>query len=292
MGKLNTRILYNREGKLKSIWWVVIFFLILFCFLFPLILLSQHFHFEITLWHQVLIILAVSVICQALGGRAQAELAGRIDKKWLAQLSAGMVIGALLMIFPALLLLAVGAVRWELTNLSFAAAASGILVIASAVLAEELLFRGFIFQRLIHAFGTWPAQLIIGFMFVLTHLNNPGMAGTTKMLSSVNIFIASVLFGVSYIATKRLAMPIGIHLMANFVQGTVLGFGVSGNEESGFLKPVFVHEAEWFTGGDFGLEASAPGLFFVVVTCICFYYYLERNTTSLRKKAFRQANAK
>ena len=34
-------------------------------------------------------------------------------------------------------------------------------------------------------------------------------------------------------------MPIGLHFMANWAQGTLLGFGVSGNEETSLLKPVF-----------------------------------------------------
>jgi hypothetical protein len=54
-------------------------------------------------------------------------------------------------------------------------------------------------------------------------------------------------------------MPIGIHLTANFVQGGVLGFGVSGGEEAGLLAPI-LSGPDWLTGANFGLEASAPGL--------------------------------
>ncbi|MBK6989197.1 MAG: CPBP family intramembrane metalloprotease [Bacteroidetes bacterium] len=47
-------------------------------------------------------------------------------------------------------------------------------------ITEEFLFRGFIFKRLIESLGEWPAQIIISGLFLLTHLNNPGMAESVK----------------------------------------------------------------------------------------------------------------
>ena len=55
-------------------------------------------------------------------------------------------------------------------------------------------------------------------------------------------------------------LPIGLHFMANAVQGVVLGFGVSGEAEPSLLEPHFLSASEWLTGGAFGLEASLPGL--------------------------------
>ena len=66
-------------------------------------------------------------------------------------------------------------------------------------------------------------------------------------------------------------MPIGLHFMANLVQGTVLGFGVSGHNEFSLLKPVFKTAPNWLTGGDFGLEASLPGLVCVIITVVLLY---------------------
>jgi uncharacterized protein len=280
MNKMTGVIFYNDKQNLKGIWWVVTFFLMLFAILFPLILLSQHYGFEITLWHQVLIIGGVSIICQALRRKPQQELVGRINTHWLVQLGVGMGIGALIMILPAFILFAFGIVRWQSTDLSIEASASATFVVLSAVIAEELLFRGFIFQRLITAFGAWPAQLIIAGMFLLTHLNNPGMTGTAKVFSSINIFVASILFGLAYTTTRKLAMPIGIHFMANYVQGIILGFGVSGNQHIGFLQPIFLNHKEWLTGGNFGLEASAPGLLCIGAISLSFYLYSRGTFTS------------
>jgi hypothetical protein len=109
---------------------------------------------------------------------------------------------------------------------------------------------------------------------MLTHLDNPGMTGDGKVLAGINIFLASILFGLAYIRTQSLAMPIGLHFTANLMQGGVLGFGVSGTDQSGLLKPIFAGVPEWLTGGQIGLEASILGLLFVVITLTLFYISL------------------
>jgi len=120
-------------------------------------------------------------------------------------------------------------------------------------------------------FGKWPAQLIMAGYFLLINMNNPGMTGSIKLFASINIFFASIMFGLAFIKSRSLAMPIGLHFMANWVQGTLLGSGVSGNEETRLLKPLFHNAPQWLTGGSFGLEASVPGLIFVIISIILLY---------------------
>ena len=79
------------------------------------------------------------------------------------------------------------------------------------------------------------------------------------------------MFGIAFIKTKSLAMPLGLHFMANFMQGTILGFGVSGNKEQSLFKAVFEQCPDWLNGGAFGLEASVPGLISVIITTILLY---------------------
>ena len=97
------------------------------------------------------------------------------------------------------------------------------------------------------------------------------MTGSVKLLASINIFLASILFGLAFIQTKSLATPLGLHWMANWVQGGVLGLGVSGTEQTGLLKPLFGEAPTWLTGGQFGLEASLPGLICVVMMLSMFF---------------------
>jgi membrane protease YdiL (CAAX protease family) len=114
--------------------------------------------------------------------------------------------------------------------------ASSLFLFAGVALAEELLFRGFVFQRLISGLGPGSAQVLIAVFFLLTHLNNPGMSGGIKVMASINIFLASILFGLAFLRTRSLAMPLGLHWMANWVQGGVPGFGVSGTEVTGLWR--------------------------------------------------------
>ncbi len=266
-------IFINIDKKVRSIWWVPIFFVLLFLFLFPTILLAKKQSVNISMPIQATLIIIVTGICQLLRKEQITVITGKFNFNWLRQFLVGIMIGAALMIFPAIILTVLGLVHWQVNDISFSTIISGFTVFIYVALVEELLFRGFIFQRFIESFGQWPAQLIIAGMFLLTHFDNPGMVGIIKLLASLNIFFASILFGLAFIKTRSLAMPIGIHFMANWVQGSLLGFGVSGNNELGLLNPQFLLAPEWLTGGTFGLEASILGLIFLLVITVSFYIW-------------------
>jgi uncharacterized protein len=110
------------------------------------------------------------------------------------------------------------------------------------------------------------------------------MTGVLKTLASINIFIASIMFGIAYIKTASLAMPLGLHFMANFMQGTVFGFGVSGDKDPSLLKPVFDNVPIWLSGGNFGIEASILGLCFVIMITIYLHFWNPtKSNASLNK---------
>lgn len=261
------------KGNLRNIWWVTVFFLVLAALTFPVILIFQRLQWEISIALQAVIVIAATWICQLLRRKPIYEVVGRFNYGWFKNLSQGLLMGAVLMFIPALILYLGGWVSWENQSAALwpVLSATGLFVCVSV--AEEFLFHGFIFQRLIGSIGVWAAQLIMAGYFLLIHINNPGMDGATKLLASVNIFVASLLFGLAFIKTKNLAMSIGIHFMANWVQGTLLGFGVSGSVETSLLKPVFNKGPLWLTGGTFGLEASFLGLVVLIVITGLLYFW-------------------
>jgi len=264
-------IFLNAGNKIRSIWWIPIFFVLLVLFLLPTILIAQKHSVEVSIHIQAILILLVTIICQLLRKESITEITGKFNFSWLKQIFIGLSIGAALMVFPAIMLTVLGLAHWQINSISFTTIISGLIVFVSAAIAEEFLFRGFLFQRLVESLGQWPAQLIIAGMFLLTHINNPGMIGTTKILASLNIFIASIMFGLAFIKTKSLAMPLGLHFMANFMQGTVLGFGVSGEKGNSLFKSIAEKCPTWLYGGEFGLEASFLGLITVTMITILFY---------------------
>lgn len=262
-------VLRNPSGRLRSGWWIAIFFVVLAALLFPLILLSGQ-QAGVPIWAQALIIIFATVVCQALRRKPLAEVTGALNQTWLVQLALGAGIGALLMLAPASVLFISGAARWSVSEQGVAALLPAATLMVAVAIAEEFLFRGFLFQRLIDGLGQWWAQLIIGGLFVLTHSTALEGAGDIRYLAGLNIFVASLMFGFAFLRTRSLAMPIGIHFAANFVQGGVLGFGVSGNEEQGVLAPTLAGP-DWLTGGAFGLEASVPGLVCVIAITVALW---------------------
>ena len=261
----------NSERQLRNGWWILIFFLVLASILMPALLVAQQNSMDVSIGLQAIIIVFASWICQWLRRKPLAELVGEFNVRWFKELCLGGLLGSALMFVPALMLWIFGWVDWQWNPAGFSTLASVVLLFAGVAVAEELLFRGFIFQRLIAGLGEWTAQLILAGYFLLTHLNNPGMTGNVKVLAGINIFLASLMFGLAFIRTQSLAMPLGLHFMANLMQGGILGFGVSGTDQSGLLKPIFAGIPEWLTGGQFGIEASIPGLVFVIATLILLY---------------------
>ena len=261
----------NSERQLRNGWWILIFFLVLAAILFPTLIVARQNSMNIPIGLQAVIVMLTSWICQLLRRKPLAELLGKFDIRWFKEFGVGSLIGLALMLIPAFMLWIFGWVHWQWNLSGFSIFLSTVFLFAGVALAEELLFRGFIFQRLIAGLGQLPAQMITAGYFLLTHMNNPGMTGDVKVLASINIFIASLVFGLAFMRTKSLAMPLGLHFMANLIQGAVLGFGVSGTDQSGLLKPVFSEVPVWLTGGQFGLEASILGLVCLVIIFVMFH---------------------
>jgi len=237
----------------------------------PTLLFAQQNAMEVSFGLQAVIVALTSFICQLLRRKSITELLGKLNVQWFKELFLGGLVGSELMLIPALIMRIFGWVDWQWNFAGFSNLLTIVLLFGGVAVAEEMLFRGFIFQRFIAGVGEWPAQLVLAGLFLLTHLDNPGLTGNVKILAGINIFLASILFGFAFIRTKSLAMPIGLHFMANFMQGGVLGYGVSGTDQTGILKPIFRGVPEWLTGGQFGLEASVPGLICVVVTLVFLY---------------------
>ena len=261
-------IFYNKKNKLRSLWWIFIFFIILFLILLPVVLASHKFSFEISIPLQGLIVILATWICQLISKSSLSEITGKFDFTAIKYLLVGMGIGVLLMLVPATILFATNYVEFSINNISNYIILEGVVICLSVAVTEELLFRGFIFQRLIKSIGQWPAQLVIALLFLLTHSNGLSNAGDLKWWGSLNIFLASIMFGIAYIRTNSLALPIGIHFMANLMQGTVLGFGVSGQTSESILITKAINGPSWMHGGNFGLEASLLGLLMVITMII------------------------
>lgn len=268
-------IFIGKEEKLRELWWVAIFYLLLACLTIPIIILAKKHEYDITLLHQAVIVLAVTLVCHLLHDRKGfAKWLHEFDLSEGRLVMKGLLIGSLLMLVPSVILFFAGWVTWESQGWNTMLLLSFSIEIALGVLTEELIFRGFVFRRFINAFGQWPSQIIISLYFVVTHVNNPGLVDGNNWLALINIFVASLVFGTITIRTQSLSMAIATHFAANWAQGVLLGFGVSGYTGHSFFLPAIASSPTWLTGGEFGLEGSLPGTITVIVFFVVLYLCL------------------
>ncbi|MFZ2494046.1 MAG: type II CAAX endopeptidase family protein [Thermoanaerobaculia bacterium] len=126
-----------------------------------------------------------------------------------------------------------------------------LLVLIPAVLHEELLFRGYAFQKLLR-WRRWPALSGVALVFALLHAGNPA----ASPLGLLNVLLGGLLLGVAYEVYARLWLPIGFHGAWNVMVGPITGHEVSGYVMQPTVLTVRGEGPAWLTGGDFGLEGS------------------------------------
>ncbi|MBC5763160.1 CPBP family intramembrane metalloprotease [Ramlibacter sp. GTP1] len=118
---------------------------------------------------------------------------------------------------------------------------------------EEVIFRGVLFRLIDEAWGVWPALGISALFFGGVHIGNQNATLWTSFAIAVE---AGVLLGVVYHVTRSLWACIGLHMVWNFLAGTVFGSPVSGMApEASWLVAQFPGPV-WLTGGAFGIEGS------------------------------------
>jgi membrane protease YdiL (CAAX protease family) len=139
------------------------------------------------------------------------------------------------------------------------------IVLASGAMAEELIFRGYPFQRLVDAIGAAGAIVVLSVLFGTVHLRNPNASA----IGFVNTIVIGAVFAIAYLRTRTLWLPFGIHWGWNAMLGAVIGLPVSGVDMSVAVHSQALGPA-WLTGGSYGPEASiactiAIGLLLVVI---------------------------
>ncbi len=138
----------NSERQLRNGWWILIFFLVLAAILFPALLTAQQNSMDVSIGLQAVIVVLASWICQWLRQKPFAELLGKINVRWFKELCLGGLVGSALMLVPALIMRLLGWVNWQWNPTGLSTLPSVVLLFAGVAVAEELLLRGFIFQRL------------------------------------------------------------------------------------------------------------------------------------------------
>ena len=182
----------------------------------------------------------------------------------------GFGIGFGLVAFQESLLFAGGHIHWTWVGPSSPMSwlLLGVTAYFMLALREEIAFRAYPLRRLEDDLGLWPSVLIVGLVFALEHL----AGGLSWSLSLSGPFAGAILFGMAALATRGIAVPLGIHFAFN------LGQWVMGQKEiTGFwhasIDPTFQKQVEvlGYTGYFLGTLAAA----------CCFWLRYRRRSNSL-----------
>jgi membrane protease YdiL (CAAX protease family) len=188
---------------------------------------------------------------------------------WSAQFAIGCAIAFVLVSLAASAIAVLGHISFRLTfgPRSLSRIFVILFVLLVGALAEELMFRGYPFQRLVEAIGAGPAILVFSVLFGLIHVLNPG----ASRFGLFNTVLIGVALSFAYLRTRALWLPWGFHFAWNATMGILLGLPVSGLRMFNSVVHATAIGPSWLTGQTYGPEASLPGALVVVVALLVFW---------------------
>jgi uncharacterized protein len=218
-----------------------------------------------------------------------------LSRAWWGDFGFGLALGVFLVCAVYALEFAIGWIKVTGTLVSapgqpfVAAILADAIVIVGVAGWEEMVFRGYLIKNVAEGLnwkviGARAATLIAVLLpsLLFGWLHSTEVNATTS--SVVNTMIFGLLFGVAYVLTGELALPIGLHFAWDFVQA--FGFGRSG-EAAGLGSFVVLAEddptARLWTGWPFGVEGGLLGTtaFVVGFLLIAAWVRLRRGTVRL-----------
>ena len=229
--------------------------------------------------------LGVLFVARETDRRTWADLGLAVDRRWGVDLAAGFALGALLMTGVFAVLVVGGWARVTRVAVPDLAAWLGTLALFCVVgFYEELFVRGWLLTNVAEGFrslGNGLASAIgvvaSAAVFGALHLANPG----ATLASTLGVTAAGVFLGVAYVRTASLALPVGVHVTWNFVQGAVWGFPVSGIATAASVVTTTRSGPTLATGGSFGPEASLVGLAASLVGALAVVVYARARSLRL-----------
>ncbi len=138
-----------------------------------------------------------------------------------------------------------------------------------AALAEEVVFRGFPFRRLIQVVGpTWATLLLsLVFALVLVLADPPRSLGMALVVET----LFGVLLAIAWLRTHALWTSWGLHFAYRAVTAVVFGLPIVGRGVFGSLTDTFATGPRWLSGGAFGLDAALLTALALLVGMVALY---------------------
>ncbi len=281
-----TELFFNQTKRLRSGWRFLLFLLLVLFFasffgaVVREIFLRLPVNFDdsslLSFIYPNFILLTVTIFVGWLCGRFLENLPFRalgcwFTENWLKDLSFGLTLGTISILFAALIGVIFGGLSFQLNQTNGQSAilltfGVSLVVFIFGAAAEETFFRGYMLQTFTRAKLIWFAIFLTSIFFATVHNGNPA----ANLLSWLNTFLAGIWFGIAYLKTRTLWFPVGLHLAWNWVQGAFLGLPVSGITEL-TTAPLFrVSEfgAKLITGGNYGIEGGISCTIAIIASTI------------------------
>lgn len=155
---------------------------------------------------------------------------------------------------------------------------------AAVAVGEELMYRGVLFRIIEGWTGTWVALTATSLLFGLAHLVNPNATLWGALVIAIE---AGGLLTAAYVATRKLWVPIGLHLGWNVAGSAIFSTEVSGNNTPQGLLDASTSGPMLITGGEFGPEGSVYSIVFCAVAAAVFIRmaYRRGHMVPLRRSA-------
>ena len=194
---------------------------------------------------------------------------GLQTKGRLKEFNYGILLGFIIMTTAFLFLLSINEIVFSNFSFSLDKVLLSVILFVGVSIFEEVVFRGYLLKNLLESFNPFVALFISSIFFSLIHGSNPNV--TT--LGLCNIFLAGFFLGASYVFTKNLWFPIGLHFSWNFFQA-MFGFKVSGLDSYSIIE-FTIPENNILNGGEFGFESSILSLLIILFSTILIWKYYK-----------------
>ena len=138
--------------------------------------------------------------------------------------------------------------------------------------AEEMLCRGFLYQRLRRSYKN-PAIAVIGnaVLFSLLHIGNPGVNGVALL----SICMVGLFYSLLVYYCDSIWMPMAAHAAWNYTQNIIFGL-----PNSGIVSPISIFKLDATTAKDsfaynvgFGVESTIVAVLLLGVSCLIVYLW-------------------
>jgi membrane protease YdiL (CAAX protease family) len=171
-----------------------------------------------------LALIGATVLLARLGREPLASLGFGVSGRQLRVVALAFVVAGSATAIALVLLGASSGARWQSNHAATPLTAiAGMLTTLSLFLSEELLFRGYAFQQLRRISGTPAAVALSAAAFGAYHLGGSGDWAIGAVYRFTMPALAGLVFGWALVRTGSIAVPVGLHWGANWVQSFILG---------------------------------------------------------------------